>query len=41
MESLQDLLNDKNKQTQLTRGLKDDTMKYQGIRLPCKNDQGH
>ena len=26
---------------QLTRGLKDDTILYQGIRLPCKNDQGY
>ena len=26
---------------QLTRDLKDDTMIYQGIRLPCKNDQGY
>ena len=25
---------------QLTRDLKDDTILYQGIRLPCKNDQG-
>ena len=25
---------------QLTRDLKDDTTLYQGIRLPCKNDQG-
>ena len=24
---------------QLTRDLKDDTILYQGIRLPCKNDQ--
>ena len=26
---------------QLTRDLKYDTMIYQGIRLPCKNDQGY
>ena len=26
---------------QLTRDLKDDTNPYQGIRLPCKNDQGY
>ena len=26
---------------QLTRDLKDDTSLYQGIRLPCKNDQGY
>ena len=26
---------------QLTRDLKDDTTIYQGIRLPCKNDQGY
>ena len=26
---------------QLTRNLKDDTIYYQGIRLPCKNDQGY
>ena len=26
---------------QLTRNLKNDTIIYQGIRLPCKNDQGH
>ena len=26
---------------QLTRGLSDNTMIYQGIRLPCKNDQGY
>ena len=26
---------------QLIRDLKDDTIFYQGIRLPCKNDQGH
>ena len=26
---------------QLTRDLKDDTIIYQGIRLPCKNDQGY
>ena len=26
---------------QLTRGLKDDTILYRGIRLPCKNDQGY
>ena len=26
---------------QLTRDLKDDTIFYQGIRLPCKNDQGY
>ena len=26
---------------QLTRNLKDDTILYQGIRLPCKNDQGY
>ena len=26
---------------QLTRDLKDNTMIYQGIRLPCKNDQGY
>ena len=26
---------------QLTRELKDDTILYQGIRLPCKNDQGY
>ena len=26
---------------QLTRDLKDDTILYQGIRLPCKNDQGY
>ena len=25
---------------QLTRDLTDNTMIYQGIRLPCKNDQG-
>ena len=25
---------------QLTCDLKDDTIIYQGIRLPCKNDQG-
>ena len=25
---------------QLTRDLKDDNITYQGIRLPCKNDQG-
>ena len=25
---------------QLTRDLKDNTIIYQGIRLPCKNDQG-
>ena len=25
----------------LTRDLKDDTILYQGIRLPCKNDQGY
>ena len=25
----------------LTRDLKDDTITYQGIRLPCKNDQGY
>ena len=25
---------------QLTRDLKDDTIIYQGIRHPCKNDQG-
>ena len=25
---------------QLTRDLKDDAIIYQGIRLPCKNDQG-
>ena len=27
--------------TQLTHDLKDDTILHQGIRLPCKNDQGH
>ena len=26
---------------QLTRDLKDHTIFYQGIRLPCKNDQGY
>ena len=26
---------------QLTRDLKDDTIFYQAIRLPCKNDQGY
>ena len=26
---------------QLTRDLKHDTIIYQGIRLPCKNDQGY
>ena len=26
---------------QLTRDLSDNTMMYQGIRLPCKNDQGY
>ena len=26
---------------QLTRDLKDNTMIYQGIRLPCKNDQDY
>ena len=26
---------------QLTRNLADNTMIYQGIRLPCKNDQGY
>ena len=26
---------------QPTRDLKDDTIIYQGIRLPCKNDQGY
>ena len=26
---------------QLTRDLKDDTIIYQGIRLPCKNYQGY
>ena len=26
---------------QLTRDLKDDTILYQGIGLPCKNDQGY
>ena len=26
---------------QVTRDLKDDTILYQGIRLPCKNDQGY
>ena len=26
---------------QLTRDLKDDTILYQGIRFPCKNDQGY
>ena len=26
---------------QLTRDLKEDTILYQGIRLPCKNDQGY
>ena len=26
---------------QLTRDLKDDSILYQGIRLPCKNDQGY
>ena len=26
---------------QLTRDLKDDTILYQGMRLPCKNDQGY
>ena len=26
---------------QLTRDLKEDTIIYQGIRLPCKNDQGY
>ena len=26
---------------QLTRDLKDDTILYRGIRLPCKNDQGY
>ena len=26
---------------QLTRDLKDDTILYQGIRLPCNNDQGY
>ena len=26
---------------QLTRDLKDDNIIYQGIRLPCKNDQGY
>ena len=26
---------------QLTRDLSDNTMIYQGIRLPCKNDQGY
>ena len=25
----------------LTRDLKEDTLLYQGIRLPCKNDQGY
>ena len=29
------------KKVQLTRDLKDDTILYQGIRLPCKNDQGY
>ena len=28
-------------EVQLTRDLKDDTILYQGIRLPCKNDQGY
>ena len=26
---------------QLTRDLSDNTMIYQGIKLPCKNDQGY
>ena len=26
---------------QLTRDLKDDTITYQGIRLPCKNGRGY
>ena len=26
---------------QFTRDLKDNTINYQGIRLPCKNDQGY
>ena len=26
---------------QITRDLKDDTILYQGIRLPCKNNQGY
>ena len=26
---------------QLTRDLKDDTIIYKGIRLPCKNDHGY
>ena len=26
---------------QITRDLKDDMILYQGIRLPCKNDQGY
>ena len=25
----------------LTRDLKDDTILYQGLRLPCKNDRGY
>ena len=29
------------KKIQLTRDLKDYTIIYQGIRLPCKNDQGY
>ena len=29
------------KKVQLTRDLKDDKILYQGIRLPCKNDQGY
>ena len=29
------------RKVQLTRDLKDDTILYQGIRLPCKNDQGY
>ena len=28
-------------EVQLTQDLKDDTIIYQGIRLPCKNDQGY
>ena len=29
------------KKVQLTRDLSDNTMIYQGVRLPCKNDQGY
>ena len=29
------------KKYKLTRDLSDNTMIYQGIRLPCKNDQGY